>query len=1122
MTFKNNFWIFIILLLFDVEPNPGPVKFPCGECKKPVRSNQHGIACDECETWYHTKCIRMSETLYYAHTSITPWTCFSCGVPNFSSTLFKSLPAELVLSTVGSFGPAPATESLSHHPSLEGISIASSQSRSSNTSQRSEELNSSLHYQGPPPFASTPTHPSSTNPNPNWSTPLHSTTASSQSSYLPKPLKCSSSLRSLTINFQSLREKKAELLNILETTDPDIVFGNETWLTPNHHSSEFFPPTYHVYRKDRSDGYGGVLLAVKSNLISNQIAVKSSTEAVIVSIKTTKPTEPLIVISLYRTPSVKSNERLNQMKDIVEMLDNIKTEGVIWIGGDLNLKDVDWINFKAKTGKRQYSEEFYNLFLDKLQDMGLSQVNETPTRENNILDIFLTNRPSLVSRCTTIPPISDHDIVLVDSKIKAARVKPISRTISVWKKADWDKMKIETQNFSSELTKKKNANTQEIWDEINEHLQTMMNRHVPTKKSSTKNHQPWINTNLKRISRRKYRAWKKKNETRDPKDIARFNKIKKDTRRTNRRCYREYVKGVVEEDSKNNLYKLIKSKRTDSMGIAPLKRNGLTFSDSKTKADILNDQFCNAFTREDLSNIPNLENSPHPDMEEITVEENGVRKLLRNLNPRKASGPDKIPCRLLKELANELAPALTHLFNQSLRTGEVPSIWKHALVQPIYKKGDRAQAANYRPISLTCVCCKLLEHIVRTGITKHLENNNIISDAQHGFRKARSCETQLILTIQDFASEIDSSGQTDAILLDFSKAFDRVPHQRLLRKLEFYGIRGNINKWIENFLLNRTQQVLVEGETSCIGAVISGVPQGSVLGPTLFLVYINDLGEGLRSTVRLFADDTMLYSPIHNHSDSEALQEDLSKLEKWEEKWQMGFNVVKCHQLTVSTKNNIINTSYNLHGQTLEKVKDAKYLGVEISEKLSWKTHVNSITNKANKSSAFVHRNLKGCSKQVQAHCFKTISRPVLEYAASIWDPHQKGLINQIEMVQRRTARRIMRDFRPTSSATEMVKELNFENLRTRRTVDKTTMLYKIVHGLVDITAPPGVLTKTQRTTRGNDMKFLYPSSNTDVYRHSFFPSTIRLWNSLPPDAVNVTTVPAFKTRIEGWFHSQH
>ena len=236
----------------------------------------------------------------------------------------------------------------------------------------------------------------------------------------------------------------------------------------------------------------------------------------------------------------------------------------------------------------------------------------------------------------------------------------------------------------------------------------------------------------------------------------------------------------------------------------------------------------------------------------------------------------------------------------------------------------------------------------------------------------------------------------------------------------------------------------------------------------------------------------------------------------------MGFNVEKCHQLTVTNKARKKETSYTLHGQTLQKVTEAKYLGVEISEKLNWKTHINTITNKANKSSAFITRNLKGCSQSVQAHCYKTITRPILEYASSVWDPAQKGLTNQIEMVQRRTARRIKRDFRPTSSATDMVNDLKLENLKTRRTVDKTTLMFKIANGLVDISAPPGMMEPVARSTRGHQRKFKLPSSNTDVHRHSFFPATIRLWNSLPSATVEVTSAEAFRTASEGWLHSKN
>ena len=511
------------------------------------------------------------------------------------------------------------------------------------------------------------------------------------------------------------------------------------------------------------------------------------------------------------------------------------------------------------------------------------------------------------------------------------------------------------------------------------------------------------------------------------------------------------VNKIIEEDSNNSLWRLIKSKRSDPTGTAPLKHNGLSYSDSKTKADILNHQFCDAFTREDVSTIPNMDDSPYPDMPAIKVNTKGVHKLLSNLNPTKAAGPDDIPCRLLKELASELAPVLTLLFNKSLASGELPGIWKHARVQPVFKKGDRSLPGNYRPISLTCVCCKLLEHIVTSEISSHLNKYNIITDAQHGFRKKRSCESQLILTVDDLAATVDKAGQTDTILLDFSKAFDKVPHKRLLLKLDHYGIRGQTKRWIENFLVGRTQQVVVEGETSTIGPVISGVPQGSVLGPLLFLAFINDLENGLHSRVRLFADDTILYAPIVSPDDAVHLQEDLLKLEAWASKWQMEFNVDKCLLLSVSRKRTRIPTSYTLNGQSLARVSEAKYLGLNITENLHWGTHVQSIVAKSNRVCAFIHRNLKGCSTKIQTHCYKSLARPILEYASPVWDPHQQNLIDKLEMTQRRAARRILEDYSTKSSASALVAKLHLDSLQQRRAIDKVSMIYKIINDHVDL-----------------------------------------------------------------------
>ena len=409
-----------------------------------------------------------------------------------------------------------------------------------------------------------------------------------------------------------------------------------------------------------------------------------------------------------------------------------------------------------------------------------------------------------------------------------------------------------------------------------------------------------------------------------------------------------------------------------------------------------------------------------------------------------------------------------------------------------------------------------MEHIVRAHVTTHLETNNILNDAQHGFRKKRSCESQLILTTNDLAQELDRGGQTDTVLLDFSKAFDRVPHQRLIMKLFFYGIQGKTLHWIQNFLASRTQQVVVEGKCSEVGEVNSGVPQGSVLGPTLFLIYIDDLSQNIKSKVRLFADDTIVYKSIRHQQDSEILQQDLKTLEQWESLWQMDFNVTKCHVLSVTHKTKPIVPKYDLHGHTLECVSSAKYLGVVINEKLSWNSHIDTITAKANRTASFVHRNLKGCPRKVQTQCFKTVVRPLLEYSSPIWDPHTQDQTHQVEMVQRKAARRICKNYDHRSSASALVRQLELQTLQERRKIDKVSLIYKIRTGEIDIPAEP-YLKPTSRKTRGQVFKYHVPQSKKNCHLHSFFPSAIRLWNTLPETSHTATSVSAFKASLKEW-----
>ena len=286
-------------------------------------------------------------------------------------------------------------------------------------------------------------------------------------------------------------------------------------------------------------------------------------------------------------------------------------------------------------------------------------------------------------------------------------------------------------------------------------------------------------------------------------------------------------------------------------------------------ADCLNRQFGSVFNKH-TSTLPHLGPSPHKTMENIAIEVDGVEKLLHLQKSGKASGPDNIQARFLKETAVELAPALTLIFQASYIQGKMPDDWRHAIVSPIYKAGknNRAKAVNYRPISLTCLCCKIMEHIVCSNLMKHLDNNAILTDFQHGFRRKRSCDSQLLITVDDLARALDKRKQVDAILLDFSKAFDKVSHSLLAAKLDHYGVRGMNLAWIRDFLQDRTQVVVLKGDKSDVVPVTSGVPQGSVLGPALFLVYINDLPERVKSTPRLFADDCILYREINSDADS--------------------------------------------------------------------------------------------------------------------------------------------------------------------------------------------------------------------------------------------------------------
>ena len=423
-------------------------------------------------------------------------------------------------------------------------------------------------------------------------------------------------------------------------------------------------------------------------------------------------------------------------------------------------------------------------------------------------------------------------------------------------------------------------------------------------------------------------------------------------------------------------------------------------------------------------------------MPDISINVSGVHKLLSDLNPFKATGPDAISARFLKETANELAPMLTCLFNQSLTTGDIPQDWKKSYVIPIHKKGSKTDPKNFRPVSLTSIICKTMEHILSSQIMHHIESQGIICETQFGFRQNHSCETQLLLTVDDFARAMDHNIQVDVGILDMSKAFNKVPHEGLALKLHHYGIRGNVLTWLQSFLKNRSQQVVVDGYYSTPCDVISGVPQGSVLGPTLFLIYINDIAADIQSTIRLFADDCLIYRLISSPEDHYIPQEDLNRLTVWAATWQMNFNVDKCNIMQFSSARHKRPFTYTMQGLPLCKVDHHSYLGVVLDHKLSWEAHQNYVCNKVNRLLAFLNRNLPTYNQHLRENSYKQLVLPVLDYCATIWDPHYHNAVHRIEMLQNRAAHFVLnRPWRKHyhDSVSSMISVLNSQPLQVRR-----------------------------------------------------------------------------------------
>ena len=692
-------------------------------------------------------------------------------------------------------------------------------------------------------------------------------------------------LKCVCLNARSIINKKNELDIMVDEIKPHIIGITESWANNDITDAELGLEGYVMFRKDRMGRRGGgVLLYIKETIPAYEVQLQEEAdckEAIWCKLVTGHTTVTIGVV--YRCPNItkQNNEKIHNAISEVSKGDCI-------IMGDFNHGNIKWDTLQS-TGVEDQQ------FLCLIQDNFLTQHVLEPTRAARILDIVLSSQKEFVDNVVIQEPLgsSDHNQLHFNIKIKSVKtkVKQCRRDID---------------NF------------------------------VPMKKQGKRSKKKHLSKEAFRKFRHKQNMWRVYKHTGKDQDYVVYkealNAATQEVRKSKRNFELKLAQNI-KSDSKS-FYAYVRSKQNARDKVGPLEDNaGDIITEGILMAEELNMHFSSVFTREDTSSLPvpetKFNGSEGERLGQLVVTPEVVASKINNMKENKSPGVDGISPKILKETVEQISTPLAHVFNMSLQEEIVPLEWKEANIIPLFKKGSRNKSVNYRPVSLTSVICKLLEAIIRDHMMDFLIKHKLINPSQHGFLKARSCLTNLLCYLEEITKWVDEGSPVDVIYLDFQKAFDKVPHQRLILKLKSHGMGNSIINWIEQWLTDRKQMVFVDGEVSSWKSVLSGVPQGSVLGPILFLVYINDLEEGVTGSILKFADDTKLFRKTKEIGDKKNVQDDIDKLVKWSEKWQMLFNFGKCKCLHTGPGNTGMN--YEMGGTILTKTVKEKDLGVTMN-----------------------------------------------------------------------------------------------------------------------------------------------------------------------------------------------
>lgn len=810
------------------------------------------------------------------------------------------------------------------------------------------------------------------------------------------------------------------------------------------------------------------------------------------------------------------------------------------IMGDFNLNKITWDPEPSiPTGHIEETTE--SKFIDCIQDTYLYQHvieptryrdGHTPTRD----DLIFTSEDNFIDEVIYAPAIGASDHITLQFTVNLSMTMHTNREkVYLYDKGDYPKLNemLSNVNWKEELNSITDIN--EAISILDLKIHSVMNECIPRKEirsSSLKGKPIWMDMKSMRSARKKHSTWIRYLNTKSGHDYEEFRKARNKANHAVRRARRRFERSIAKECKMNNkaFWKYVNSRRKTRPGISKLKKKDKTYTtNDKEAAEILSDQYFETLTRENTENMPTIEEHPliTEALQNIEFTEEAVYKVLAKMKTDKSPGLDGMHPRVLKEAASSLKTPIAIIFNLSMNLSKLPTIWLDAVITPIFKKGDRTDPANYRPVSLTSILCKCMEKIIVEHIIKHLRKNSLECPEQHGFRTGRSTVTNLLEALNVWTEALMHDLPVDVIFLDYAKAFDTVPHKRLLSKVSSMGIKGKALDWIKAFLTDRRQKVRVHGETSNWRQVLSGVPQGTVLGPILFTIFVADVPGAVESIVSMFADDTKMYAVLVNNSSAHELDMDISKLQVWSDEMQMKFHIRdKCKVMHLGKSNTrhdytMVREDGTLH--TLTKASEEKDLGVTIDDKLKFDIHISNIIKKANKVLGAIRHTFHYMDKEIFLMLYKSLVRPHLEYATCVWSPHLKQYMNALENVQRR-ATRLVPEFRNLNYDARL-KELKLPTLMFRRKRADMLQTFKLMHSIDTMNLNTrcqkcnnGMLNLSHNEhTRGHALKLLKPKT-TGVRSHFFATRIINDWNKLSSGTVFALSVNDFKKGLrEDW-----